>query len=506
VTYDPGVSERVIDLLAAGDAGAPALLSVHGLSMTFGAVRATVERLARDLRAAGVGRGDRVAVVLPNGPEMALTFLGVAACATAAPLNPAYREDEFRFYLDDLHARALITLPGEAAEAHAAAGPDVARLAVDGAGPDMRLLHAGVDTHRGDVDYAEPDDVALVLHTSGTTARPKIVPLSQRNLAASAANIIRSLRLTPADRCLNVMPLFHIHGLMAGLLSSLGAGASVVCSPGFDAFRFLTWLDATKPSWYTAVPTMHQLVLARAERAPEAARAAHLRLLRSSSAPMPPVVMERLESLFEAPLIEAYGMTEAAHQMAANPLPPGRRKPGSVGRGAGVDIAVMDESGRFLGHGERGEVVVRGPNIMRGYENNPEANARAFTDGWFRTGDEGYLDEDGYLFLTGRLKELINRGGEKVSPREVDEVLLRHPAVAQALAFALPHERLGEEVAAAVVLREGASASEGELRDYAAARLAPFKVPRRIVILDEIPKGPTGKPQRIGLAEKLGLV
>jgi acyl-CoA synthetase (AMP-forming)/AMP-acid ligase II len=199
-------------------------------------------------------------------------------------------------------------------------------------------------------------------------------------------------------------------------------------------------------------------------------------------------------------------MTEAAHQMAANPLPPGRRKPGSVGRGAGVDIAVMDESGRFLGRGERGEVVVRGPNIMRGYENNPEANARAFTDGWFRTSDEGYLDEDGYLFLTGRLKELINRGGEKVSPREVDEVLLRHPAVAQALAFALPHERLGEEVAAAVVLREGASASEGELRDYAAARLAPFKVPRRIVILDEIPKGPTGKPQRIGLAEKLGLV
>jgi acyl-CoA synthetase (AMP-forming)/AMP-acid ligase II len=250
---------------------------------------------------------------------------------------------------------------------------------------------------------------------------------------------------------------------------------------------------------------MHQMVLSRAERSPEAARAARLRFLRSSSAPMPPVVMEGLESVFGAPLIEAYGMTEASHQMATNPLPPGTRKPGSVGLGAGVEVAVMDEDGVFLPQGEPGEVVVRGPNVTPGYENNPAANAASFTDGWFRTGDEGRLDRDGYLHLTGRLKELINRGGEKVSPREVDEVLLTHPAVAQAVAFAMPHDRLGEEVAAAVVLAGGATAGERELREHAARHLADFKVPRRIVFVSEIPKGPTGKLQRIGLAAKLGL-
>jgi acyl-CoA synthetase (AMP-forming)/AMP-acid ligase II len=331
------------------------------------------------------------------------------------------------------------------------------------------------------------------------------VPLRQRNLAVSATNIRNALALTPADRCLNVMPLFHIHGLMAGLLSSMAAGASVVCSPGFDAFRFFAWMDETKPTWYTAVPTMHQLVLSRAERY-EGRLKGRLRFMRSSSAPMPPVVMERLEALFDAPLIEAYGMTEASHQMATNSLPPGRRRPGSVGRSAGIALGIMDAEGALLRPGERGEVAIKGESVMSGYENNPEANASAFSFGWFRTGDEGYLDEDRYLYLTGRLKELINRGGEKVSPREVDEVLLQHPAVAQAVAFAIPHERLGEDVGAAVVLADGAVAGERELREYAAQRLADFKVPRRIVIVPEVPKGPTGKVQRIGLAQKLGLI
>jgi acyl-CoA synthetase (AMP-forming)/AMP-acid ligase II len=497
--------QTIAALLTAGAASDPAIISTEGTVLTHGQARNAVERLRRELRAAGIGRGDRVAIVLPNGPEMALTFLAVTSCATAAPLNPAYREDEFRFYLDDLGAKALITLPGDARDAHAAAGEGIVKVAVEGRGDSMAFVHPGVSGVGGDPGEPAPDDVALVLHTSGTTARPKIVPLTQRNLAVSAGNIMASLRLSAADRCLNVMPLFHIHGLMAALLSSLGAGGSVVCSPGFDAFRFFGSMEEQRPTWYTAVPTMHQLVLSRAERNPEAARAAKLRFLRSSSSPMPPVVMEDLEAAFGAPLVEAYGMTEASHQMATNPLPPGARKPGSVGRGAGVDVAVMDERGALLANGERGEVVVRGANVTPGYENNPEANAASFTDGWFRTGDEGVLDGDGYLHLTGRLKELINRGGEKVSPREVDEVLLQHPAVAQAVAFALPHDRLGEDVAAAVVLADGVTAGERELREYAAQHLADFKVPRRIVFVSEIPKGPTGKLQRIGLARTLGL-
>jgi acyl-CoA synthetase (AMP-forming)/AMP-acid ligase II len=301
------------------------------------------------------------------------------------------------------------------------------------------------------------------------------------------------------------MPLFHIHGLMAALLASLSAGASVVTSPGFDAFRFFGWLEETSPTWYTAVPTMHQLVLSRAGRQKETVGRANLRFIRSSSASLPPTVMAELEETFRAPVIEAYGMTEASHQMSTNPLPPGQRKPGAVGVGVGVEVAIMDEAGMLLERGVTGEVVIKGGNVTAGYENNPDANATAFTDGWFRTGDQGYQDSDGYLFLTGRIKEIINRGGEKVSPREVDEVLLQHPAVAQAVAFAVPHERLGEEVAAAVVLAEGASADERELRDHAARLLADFKTPKHIVILPDIPKGATGKVQRIGLAEKLGL-
>ncbi|MFZ1426334.1 MAG: AMP-binding protein, partial [Geminicoccaceae bacterium] len=353
------------------------------------------------------------------------------------------------------------------------------------------------------------DEIALVLHTSGTTSRPKIVPLLQRNLAASARHIRTTLALTPEDRCLNIMPLFHIHGLIAAVLSSLSAGASIYCTPGFNALRFFHWLGDARPSWYTAVPTMHQAILARAERNPEAVAAAGLRLIRSSSASLPPQVMQALEATFEAPVIESYGMTEATHQMASSPLPPAPRKPGSVGIAAGPLLRVAGEDGRFLPLGHEGEVVISGPNVTPGYEANPEANAKAFfeADGrrWFRTGDQGLLDPEGYLRITGRLKEIINRGGEKVSPLEVDEVLMDHPAVAQVVTFAMPHAKLGEEVAAAVVLREGLSADEPEIRAFAAVRLADFKVPRRVVILAEIPKGATGKLQRIGLAQKLGL-
>ena len=464
------------------------------------------------LRSFGIRKGDRVAIVLPNGPELAVAFLAVAASATSAPLNPAYRAEEFDFYLSDLNAKALILLKG--AETPAA---DVARqrgiavvelepLTEEPAGVFRLLPPVPPAPERApQAGWASGDDVALVLHTSGTTSRPKIVPLTQANICASAAHIRAALTLSPEDRCLNVMPLFHIHGLIGGVLSTITAGGSIVATPGFDAMKFFGWLDEFRPSWYTAVPTMHQVILARAARNQEIVASTKLRFIRSSSAALPPRVMAELERIFHAPVIESYGMTEASHQMASNPLPPRSRKPGSVGVAAGPEIAVLDQAGNPVDAGQRGEVGIRGPNVTSGYENNPEANATAFSNGWFRTGDQGYLDEEGYLYITGRLKEIINRGGEKISPREVDEVLLAHPSVDQAVTFALPHPRLGEEVAAAIVLREGQAAEEKQLREFALQKLADFKVPSRFVFVDEIPKGPTGKLQRIGLAKQLGL-
>jgi acyl-CoA synthetase (AMP-forming)/AMP-acid ligase II len=447
---------------------------------------------------------------------MASAFLAVACAAATAPLNPAYKAEEFDFYLSDLRAKALIVGEDEAGPAVEVArrhGARVLRLRTTPDTPAGRFTLAGENDGTNPAAArpgpAGPDDTALVLHTSGTTSRPKIVPLLHRNVAASAAHIGAALALTPGDRCLNVMPLFHIHGLIAATLSSLAAGGSTYCAPGFNALRFFAWLDEAQPTWYTAVPTMHQAILARAARNPESIAKARLRLIRSSSASLPPQVMREVEAAFGCPVIESYGMTEAAHQMTSNPLPPRERFPGSVGVAAGPLVRTADDEARFVAAGEAAEVVISGPNVTPGYESNPDANAKAFfeADGrrWFRTGDQGVIDEAGYLRITGRLKEIINRGGEKVSPLEVDEVLMDHPAVQQVVTFAMPHDKLGEEVAAAVVLREGERAGERELRDFAAGRLADFKVPRRIVVLDEIPKGATGKLQRIGLAQKLGL-
>ena len=473
-------------------------------------LRHLAETVRETLAGAGIGAGDRVAIVLPNGPEMATAFLTVAAACCAAPLNPAYKADEFEFYLSDLQPAAIILAGDEEGPAKAVADrlqiPVLALHGGEGPAGSFRLDASSLPSGSAKpLRAAQPDDPALVLHTSGTTARPKIVPLTNGNIAASARHIAASLALTPADTCLNVMPLFHIHGLIAAVSASLSAGAAVCCTPGFKAFKFGELLAEVKPSWYTAVPTMHQAILMRMRAHKGAAQAAKLRFIRSSSASLPPQVMAELEEVFGAPVIEAYGMTEAAHQMAANPLPPRPRKPGAVGVAAGPEIAVMDDDGALLPQGEVGEVVIRGPNVTLGYDNNPVANAKAFTAGWFRTGDQGRLDPEGYLFLTGRLKEQINRGGEKISPLEIDVVLLDHPAVAQACTFGIPHDKLGEEVGVIIVPRPGETVTEAELREFAAARLAAFKVPRRVLIMDDIPKGATGKVQRIGLAAKLGL-
>ena len=503
-------SKTVIELLQAGPDGATAILAPGRLALDYAGLRRQAEKTVTALNNLGIGRNDPVAIVLPNGPEMASAFVSVAAGATTAPLNPAYTEKEFEFYLSDLQARLLLVQEGVDTPAIGVAqklGLEVAYLSFDTGAAAGQFELEGESTGRSakQPGFAEPADVALILHTSGTTSRPKLVPLTQQNICASAANIAESLALIPDDCCLNVMPLFHIHGLLAAVLSSLLAGASVACTPGFNALRFFAWMRDINPSWYTAVPTMHQGILARAARNQEIIDAGRLRLIRSSSASLPPQVMTAMEQAFGVPVIESYGMTEAAHQMASNPLPPQDRLPGSVGIAAGPEISIMDEAGTRQPPGSIGEIVIRGPNVTAGYLNNPDANAAAFSNGWFRTGDQGILDENGYLRLTDRLKEIINRGGEKISPREVDEVILDHPDIAQAVTFSIPHDKLGEDVAAAVVLKEGANLEQKELQTFVAERLAAFKVPRIVMFVDEIPKGATGKLTRIGLAEKLGL-
>jgi acyl-CoA synthetase (AMP-forming)/AMP-acid ligase II/acyl carrier protein len=470
--------------------------------LTYRALADQVERVRAALGGCGLGRDDRVAVVLPSSVEMACVFLGAACTAACAPLNPDYRAEELEFYLSDLRARAVVVEAGRDTGARAVAGSlgiEVLELAPSPGAVSFELL--GRNGRAADSRPAQPGDPALLLHTSGTTSRPKLVPLLHRNLCVSADNVARTLRLSPDDRCLNVMPLFHIHGLVGALLASLGAGAGFVCTGGYEPTRFFTCLRELGPTWYTAVPTIHQAVLehATAERI-----AGHrLRFIRSSSAALPPAVMAELEARFGVPVIEAYGMTEAAHQMASNPLPPGRRKPRSVGLAAGPEIAVADADGALLPAGSTGEVVIRGANVTPGYASAGTSGAASFTGGWFRTGDQGYLDEEGYLFLTGRLKELINRGGEKVIPREIDEMLLEHPAVGQAVTFAMPHATLGEDVIAAVVLREGVRTEPQALRTFLLERLTPAKIPSRVVFVAAIPTGPTGKVQRIGLAERL---
>lgn len=497
-------------LLGAAPADAIALCAPDSAELTYGALRELLDETGRELRAAGIGAGDRVAIVLPNGPEMATAFLAVACAATAAPLNPGYRAEEFEFFLSDLGAKALLIGAGQESPAlEVARRLGIPTLALHsqpalGAGRFTLDRSALAAVAPAPARECAPEDIALVLHTSGTTSRPKIVPLAHRNVCASAANIRQCCALGPHDRGLNIMPLFHIHGLIAGVLAPLCAGGSVYCTPGFNALKFFGWMEAAHPTWYTAVPTMHQAILTRA-RANAAVIAAHpLRFLRSSSSAMPVAVIRELEEVFGAPVIESYGMTEAAHQMASNPLPPGIRRPGTVGLAAGPAIAILTDSGQILAAGS-GEIVIRGENVTTGYESNPKANAEAFVEGWFRTGDLGVLDPDGYLSITGRLKEIINRGGEKISPREIDEVLMEHPAVLQVVTFGIPHAKLGEEVGAVVVLREGMDASEQQLKDFVAQRVADFKVPRKLLFRDELPKGATGKLQRIGLAQKLGL-
>ena len=464
-------------------------------AVTYDSLRRQIMGMAEDLAGIGIQRGDRVANVLPNGLPTIVAFLAGAVAGTAAPLNPAYRFDEFTFYLEDTSAKVLLVPQEGAEEARKAA--EQLKIPVYAVQMDDKGYVSIVGApKRVPVIPPSPDDVALVLHTSGSTGRPKRVPLKHRNLAVSCENIAATYDLKANDVSLCVMPLFHIHGLVASTLSSFMTGGTVVVPNKFNPMSFWRTVREHNVTWYSCVPTIHQLSTARLNEKPEGIE--KLRFVRSCSSALSPVLKEKLENLLQVPVLEAYGMTEASHQMCSNPLPPRESKASSVGPGTGVKIGIMDEDGNLLPSGELGEIVIQGPNVVDGYENNPEANAKSFTNGWFRTGDQGVIDADGYLHLTARIKELINRGGEKIAPLEIDEVMMTHPCVAEAVAFGMPHPTWGEEVAIAVVLKE--PLTEAMLMEHCKKHLADFKVPKKILIVEKIPRTATGKIQRRAVA------
>ena len=495
----------LLELIQAAPAESTAIiLPETGIRITYQQLRDQVTAMADALASLGIGKGDRVATYLPNGLPTVVSFLAASIAGTAAPLNPGYREDEVNFYLEDTNAKVLLLPPDGAEGARKAAearGVPTYNLEMDASG-FVRI--AGAPTGKK-AAAPSPDDVALVLHTSGSTGRPKRVPILHRNITASTQNIVATYKLSPKDVSLCVMPLFHVHGLVASTLSTLLSGGSVVVPNKFNPLSFWRTVRDTGATWYSAVPTIHNLLLSRAGN-DRPAGAEGLRFIRSCSASLPAEMMAQLEKVFGVPVLEAYGMTEASHQMSSNPQPPAVRKPSSVGPGTGVKIGIMNDAGDLLPTGERGEVVIQGPNVVSGYENNPEANAKSFTNGWFRTGDQGFLDGDGYLTLTGRIKELINRGGEKIGPREIDEVLLSHPAVAEAVCFGVPHPAWGEEVEAAIVLKEEFknSVKDTDIMAFCRERLADFKRPKKLHITTTIPRTATGKIQRGAVAKAFG--
>jgi acyl-CoA synthetase (AMP-forming)/AMP-acid ligase II len=492
--------DTLLDVLHFADSHTAVIVPELNLRITYDALRQQVLAMADSLASIGIRRGDAVAIALPNGLRAIVSFLAASIAGTAAPLNPAYPYEEFHFFLGDTNAKVLLCPP---------VGAEFVRTAAK----DRNIPTYSVEMNeQGVVSIAcapsgckasEPtaDDIALVLHTSGSTGKPKRVPLRHFNLAVSCANIANTYSLAEDDVSLCIMPQFHVHGLIASTMATLLSGGTVVSPTKFNALTFWRILRENRVTWYSGVPTMHQLLLARAREKPK--EASTLRFIRSCSAPLSAELIHKIEGLFGVPFVEAYGMTEASHQMTSNPLPPRHRKAGSVGVGVGLRISIMDKEDKHLGMNERGEVAIQGANVFRGYENNPEANARAFSDGWFRTGDQGYLDNDCYLHLTGRIKDIVIRGGENIAPHEVDEVLLRHPAVAAAVTFGCAHPTLGEEVAAAVVLHEKNGITESELIRHAREFLVEYKCPTKIYLVESIPTTATGKIRRRAVAAAL---
>jgi acyl-CoA synthetase (AMP-forming)/AMP-acid ligase II len=490
----------LLDVLHFADSKAAVAVPELGVVVTYDSLRQQVLEMADALASAGIRRGNRVAIALPNGLPAIVSFLAASIAGTAAPLNPAYPYEEFLFFLRDTEAHVLLC-PPVGAEYVRTAAQDL-KIPILAVGmTDKGVVHV-IDAPSGEkATEPAPDDIALILHTSGSTGRPKRVPLRHSNLAVSSATIANTYALSEEDISLCIMPLFHIHGLIGSTMATLLSGGTVVVPSKFNALSFWRTVREHRVTWYSGVPTMHQLLLARTRHNTE--EAATLRFIRSCSAPLSSELIHKMEGVFGVPFVEAYGMTEAAHQMTSNPLPPRHRKAGSVGVGTGIRISVMDKAGNHLGNNQRGEIVIQGASVFRGYENNPEANAKALVNGWFRTGDEGFLDEDCYLHLTGRIKDIIIRGGENIAPHEIDEMLLKHPAVAAAVTFGCPHPTLGEEVAAAVVLHEPHGATEAALLNHCREFLAEYKCPTKIYLVTSIPTTATGKIRRRVVARAL---
>ena len=483
-----------------------ALFAPGRKGLIYSELQQQLRRTIEKLHWAGIGRGDRVAIVLPNGPELATALLAVSSCAVSAPLNPGYTANELDYFVSQLNASAMMVVSdaiGAARDVAVSQGIPIIELNLNPTAPaGFFELDCKKTTSAPDTTFPAAEDTALLLHTSGTMSRSKLVTLTNANLMSSVDNIIDTLHLTERDRCLNLPPLFHIHGIVAALLSSLTSGGSVVCTPGCLEEEFFGWLKQFEPSWYTAVPTMHQAILSGASSVRNLDKTS-LRFIRSSSAQLLPSVMQELEAVFKVPVIEAYGMTEASHQITSNPLPPRERKPGSVGLTAETQVAIVDAEGNTLPPDETGEVVVRGEAVTCGYENAKETNAQAFIDGWLRTGDNGRIDADGYLYLSGRIGDVINRGSVMISPIEVDEALMKHPDIKQAVAFAIAHPTLGEDLVAAVVSRDPDCLTESDVREFALSSLVGFKVPSQVIVLDELPISATGKVSRKSLAHNL---
>ncbi|NDW06015.1 non-ribosomal peptide synthetase [Jiella pacifica] len=502
------ISQTLGALLAARGAAlgdARVLASPDRDDISYRALDEFTRTIGGDLRARGIGAGDVAAILLDNGPEAATAFLSVSRVAISAPLNPALKTEELAYLLDDMNARAVIIEAGRdhpVVDLARARGIDVLCLSA-GHQAGVFSLDGGNGPESADpIDAAGPSDASLILYTSGTTSHPKRVALSHANLIAGSGFAAKAMGLVPGELCLNVMPLYHAHGLTSTILASIVGGSAVICTGGFSADTVLPMMRRYRPSWFSAVPAMHQAVVGMARTDPDALGGISLRVIRSASSPLPADLLAEIEATFGAPVVEAYGMTEATSLVSANPLPPGRRKTNSVGISTGCAIAILDEAGRHLGPDEDGEIAISGPNVFDGYGNAPEANAAAFSGGYFRTGDFGRRDADGYLYIRGRTKELINRGGSKIIPGEIDTVLRRHPAVVEAAAFALAHPTLGEDVAAALVLRAGAIVSTAETQAFLRERLADFKVPSRIFVVDDLPKTATGKVRRSELTKR----
>lgn len=488
----------------------PAIIipSNPSITVSYKTLAADVKAFQQKLAKLGVSAQAAVSIALPNSYEFIVSFIAASwQRAIAAPLNPAYKQSEFEFYIDDLSSAIALVPKGafvqDAAAVRAARKYQAAIAECYYNGKEVVLDVKETGKLAGKtaiVETAQPDDVALVLHTSGTTGRPKAVPLTHRNLLRTMHNIQATYELSPKDRTMLVMPLFHVHGLLAGFLAPLASGGSVIVPLKFSASEF--WVDFARhnANWYTAVPTIHQILL----RSPLPNPIPAIRFIRSCSSPLSPKTFHELEKTFNAPVLEAYAMTEASHQMTSNPLPPGKRQPGSVGIGQGVEIKILDDSGNEVPQGKEAEICIRGENVTKGYLNNPAANASSFhKNGFFRTGDQGKQDPDGYVIITGRIKELINKGGEKISPIELDNVVAQHPAVSEAVSFALEDEMYGQDVGLAIVIKAGQKLNAQELKGWMAERVAKFKLPKKVFFTDVMPKTATGKIQRRLVAEAM---